>query len=386
MTLRALHYDRGRPARIAPSGARFLATKPVRAFALTAGETPAVPVKSSRGLVQTTTEGYLYRNQVLNVAIVPTFFMTRRHENQDRARDSAIKHAYANVNGIRLHYAESGSGDDLVLLLHGFPEFWYSWRHQLLALSARFHVVAPDMRGYNLSEKPPLVEDYLLEVLAKDVIGLIDHFGATKAAIVGHDWGAGVAWVVAQKYPERISKLAVLQVPPAAAWRANLTVGQLFRSWYMFFFQIPRLPEWVIRKNNFKGLDGVFKEKVGRGGSFTDADVEAYRLALSQPDSLTSAINYYRANVLRMMRGSKPSSSSVPSSEKGIGKDSRIRVPTLFIFGEKDFAILPRTVRGVANYVNAPFSELRIPESGHWVQNEAVEEVNRALREFLGSA
>jgi pimeloyl-ACP methyl ester carboxylesterase len=309
--------------------------------------------------------------------------MISGQQTQDSRSEPAIRHGYAKVNGIKLHYAESGSGDDLVLLLHGFPEFWYSWRHQLTALGSRFHVVAPDLRGYNLSEKPSRVEDYSLDVLANDVIGLIDHFGATKAAIVGHDWGAGVAWVVAQKYPERISKLAVLQVPPAAAWRANLTLGQLFRSWYMFFFQIPRLPEWVIRKNNFKGLDGVFKEKVGRAGSFTDADVEAYRLALSQPGSLTSAINYYRANVLRMMRGSKPSSGSVPSSEKGIGKDSRIRVPTLFIFGEKDFAILPRTVRGVANYVNAPFSELRLPDSGHWVQNEAVEEVNEALIEFL---
>jgi pimeloyl-ACP methyl ester carboxylesterase len=297
-----------------------------------------------------------------------------------------IRHGYAKVNSIQLHYAESGSGNDLVILLHGFPEFWYSWRHQLTVLGTRFHVVAPDMRGYNLSEKPPRVEDYSTDVLADDVIGLINHFGAKKAAIVGHDWGAGVAWAVAQKYPERVSKLAVLQVPPAAAWRANLTLGQLLRSWYMFFFQLPRVPEWSIRRNSFKGLDRVFKEKVGRLGSFTDDDVETYKEALGKPGALTSAINYYRANVFRIMRGSKTAATTEPSGEKRTRKDGRIRVPTLFIFGEQDFAILPQTVRGVADYVDAPYSELRILDSGHWVQNEAVEEVNTALMEFLGSA
>ena len=311
--------------------------------------------------------------------------MPLTQETQNGASESAIKHNYANVNGIRLHYAESGGGKDLVILLHGFPEFWYSWRHQLTALGERFHVVAPDMRGYNLSEKPPRVEDYRTDVLAADVIGLIDHFGAAKAAIVGHDWGAGVAWAVAQKYPERVSKLAVLQVPPAAAWRANISLRQLLRSWYMFFFQLPRLPEWAIRRNSFRGLDRVFKAKVVRTGSFTDADVETYKEALRQPGALTSAINYYRANVFRILGGSKTASTTEPSGEKETRNNRRIRVPTLFIFGEQDFAILPQTVRGVADYIDAPYSELRIPDSGHWVQNEAVEEVNSALVDFLSS-
>jgi pimeloyl-ACP methyl ester carboxylesterase len=303
-----------------------------------------------------------------------------------RANKSNVetRHGYANTNGIRLHYAETGDGKDLVILLHGFPEFWYSWRHQLTALAPRFHVVAPDMRGYNLSEKPGRVEDYTTDVLADDVIGLIDHFGATKAAIVGHDWGAGVAWAVAQKYPDRVSKLAVLQVPPAASWRANLTLRQLLKSWYMFFFQLPRLPEWAIRRNAFAGLDSTFKEKVGRTGSFTDADVAIYKEALSQPGALTSAINYYRSNVFRMMRGSKTETTK-PSKASETRNDRRIQVPTLFVFGEQDFVIIPRTVRGVADYIDAPYTELRIPDSGHWVQNEAVEEVNTALVEFLSA-
>ena len=214
----------------------------------------------------------------------------------------SIRQGYAEVNGIRLHYAESGDHENLVILLHGFPEFWYSWRHQLDFLSKRYHVVAPDMRGYNLSDMPARVEDYRLDVLVEDVAGLIQHFGALQAAIVGHDWGAGVAWALAQKYPERISKLAVLQVPPAAAWRANLTLRQLLRSWYMFFFQIPRLPEAIISSSNFARLEYVFKDKVVRAGAFTDEDIEAYKEALRRPGALTGAINYYRANVLRVMQ------------------------------------------------------------------------------------
>jgi pimeloyl-ACP methyl ester carboxylesterase len=293
--------------------------------------------------------------------------------------EAAIRHGYANVNGIRLHYAESGSGENLVILLHGFPEFWYSWRHQLGALGKFCHVVAPDMRGYNLSDKPTSVEDYSTDVLAKDVIGLIDHFGAEKAAIVGHDWGAGVAWALAHKYPERLTKLAVLQVPPAAAWRANLTLAQLLRSWYMFFFQLPRLPEWIIRRNNFNSLNRVFKDDVVTTGSFTDDDIEMYKEALGQKGALTSAINYYRANAFRLIRGAKAKT----SQDSGPVRSGRVKVPTLFIFGEQDAAILPQTVLGVAKYIDGPYSELRIPGSGHWVQNEAVEEVNSALIEFL---
>jgi pimeloyl-ACP methyl ester carboxylesterase len=296
----------------------------------------------------------------------------------------SIKHGFANVNGIRLHYAESGQGD-LVILLHGFPEFWYSWRHQLTALGAHHHVVAPDLRGYNLSDKPARVEDYQIDVMVDDVIGLIDHFGASEASVVAHDWGAGIAWAIAQKHPERLSRLAIMQVPPAAAWRANISVPQLLRSWYMFFFLLPRVPEWVISRNNFGALDDVFKKKIARAGSFSDADIELYKQALRQPGALTAAVNYYRANVLRLM-GRKPKgkeSENQTSSVTARDKDNRIRVPTLFIFAEQDKAILPQTVKGMANFINAPYRELRIPDCSHWVQNEAPAEVNAALSEFL---
>ncbi len=310
--------------------------------------------------------------------------MISKPKGQDNASESAIKHGYAKVNGLQLHYAECGSGADLVILLHGFPEFWYSWRHQLAFLGKRCHVVAPDMRGYNLSDKPSRVGDYQIDVLVKDVIDLIGHFRQSKATIVGHDWGAGVAWAVAQRRPEYVSRLAVMQVPLASAWRANLTLKQLRRSWYMFFFQLPRLPEWWIRRNDFAAIAYVFKEKVIRKGSFSHRDIELYKEALRQPGALTGAINYYRANVLRLMR--RPNSGGkvrrVAEQEKHNG---RLRVPTLFIFGEQDFAIIPETVRCIEEYIDAPYREVRIPDSGHWVQNEAVNEVNNALMEFLDS-
>jgi pimeloyl-ACP methyl ester carboxylesterase len=288
----------------------------------------------------------------------------------------SISHNYADVNGIRLHYAEAGSGDHLVILLHGFPEFWYSWQKQLQALGGKFHVVAPDMRGYNLSDKPARVEDYKIDKLVGDVIGLIDHFGAKQAAIVGHDWGAGVAWAVAQKRPDRVSRLAVLQVPIAAAWRANMSFKQLLRSWYMFFFQIPGVPEWLIRQQNFRSLERTFTDKVTRKDSFTSEDIERYKEAARQPGALTGAINYYRANVFGRLFARKPKT----VANQG---DSRVKVPTLFIFAEQDLAILPATVRGLERYVDAYYHEIRIPDSGHWVQNEAPAEVNAALLEFL---
>jgi pimeloyl-ACP methyl ester carboxylesterase len=297
-----------------------------------------------------------------------------------------ITHAYAEVNGVRLHYAEAGAGD-LVILLHGFPEFWYTWRPQLAALASEHHVVAPDMRGYNLSAKPPNVSDYRIETVARDVVGLIDHFGVAQASIVAHDWGAGVAWSVAQQFPERVSKLAVLQVPPAAAWRDNITLKQLFRSWYMMFFQLPGIPEWLISRKNFALLEKMFRETVVRKNTFSDADIEAYKEALRQPGALTAAFNYYRANVRRLIAHSSSHAAQVDGltdpGEVQAQRDGRIRVSTLFIFGEQDFAIVPATARKVERYINAPYCELRIPDSGHWVQNEAPEEVNAALVEFL---
>jgi pimeloyl-ACP methyl ester carboxylesterase len=292
--------------------------------------------------------------------------------------DASIRHGYAQIGGVRLHYAERGSGGRLVLLLHGFPECWYSWRHQLMAFGENFHVVAPDMRGYNLSDKPARVEDYKIDSLVDDVLGLVRHFGEREAAIVGHDWGAGVAWAVAQRYPEYVWKLVAMQVPPMAAWRDNMTLRQALSSWYMLFFQLPRLPEWLMSAKDYAFVERIFKKTVARQGAFTDTDIAFYKKALSEPGALTAAVNYYRANVFSMFmkrrwRGDEELS------------DGRIRVPTLFIYGEKDHAVMPETVRNLKAYIDAPYREVRIGTSAHWVQNEAVLEVNAALQSFLAA-
>lgn len=289
----------------------------------------------------------------------------------------SIQHGYAQIGGVRLHYAQKGSGEQLVILLHGFPECWYSWRHQLMSLGEHFTVVAPDMRGYNLSDKPKRVEDYRVDALVDDVTGLIRHFGRDEAAVIGHDWGAGVAWAVALKHPEYVSRLAALQVPPPAVWRENMSLKQALRSWYMLFFQIPRLPEWLISRNDFAALDKMFADTVMRPGTITQTDIAVYKKALREPGALTAAINYYRANVFNLFLRRR-------ANRKATDEEA-VRVPTLFIFGERDHAIVPETVRGVGRYIDAPYHEVRLATAGHWVQQEADAEVTAALQSFLGA-
>jgi epoxide hydrolase 4 len=282
---------------------------------------------------------------------------------------SQITFDYAQIGGVRLHYAKAGDGDKLVLLLHGFPEFWYSWRHTLEYVSDEYTVVAPDLRGYNLSDKPLRVKDYSLEYLVDDVLGLINYFGREQAAVVGHDWGAIIAWEVARQHPEAVWKLAALQVPPMFVWQKNLTFRQALASWYMFFFQIPQVPEKIFGLNDFAVGIKAMRQAAADPDFFTPAEIAEYKKSWSEPNALFGGINYYRANILpKIVKPPEP---------------FKIEIPTLFIYGEKDSAILPETVRNVGQAVNAPFSEVRIPDSGHWVQQEAAEVVNDSLREFL---
>lgn len=281
-----------------------------------------------------------------------------------------IKFDYAQIGAVNLHYATAGEGETLVILLHGFPEFWYSWRHQIQALSDDYTVVAPDMRGYNLSDKPPNVEDYSIDKLVDDVTGLIRYFGREQAVVVGHDWGAAIAWATALKHPESVSKLVAMQVPPMSVWRKNQTFRQFLASWYMFFFQIPALPEYLLKLNDFAKLSDTLQNMTVKKGVFTADDVAEFKKSWREPLAMTAMLNYYRANFIK--RFIKKSNS-----------ESKIKVPTVFIYGEKDSAVLPETVRGVGDAVDAPFEEFRIPDSAHWVQNEAKDTVNEILRDFL---
>lgn len=290
--------------------------------------------------------------------------------------EAVISHEYAQVGAVRLHYARAGTGDRLVVLLHGFPECWYSWRRQILALAGdRYTVVAPDLRGYNLSDKPPHKSDYEMNKLVDDVTGLIRHLGRESAAVIGHDWGAAITWNVGLRHPEYVWKLGALQVPPMAAWQRNMSFKQLLASWYMFFFQLPRIPEWFVSRNDFAGLKEAFKTTTARPGVFTDADIDVYKKSLSEPGALKASFDYYRANFWsRFLK--RP-------SNKNVTGDAKLKMPVLFIYGEKDTAVLPSTVRGVGDYVEGPFTEVRIPEAAHWVQQEAPDKVTAAIREFL---
>jgi pimeloyl-ACP methyl ester carboxylesterase len=281
-----------------------------------------------------------------------------------------LHHGQVFVNGLSLHYVEAGEGP-LVLLLHGFPDFWYSWRFQLPALAAAgFRAVAPDLRGYNLSDKPVGIHQYRLDRLAQDIVGLIRVLGAQRAALVGHDWGGVIAWKLANVAPEVLTQLVILNAPhPAAFSQALRTFSQLRRSWYLFFFQLPWLPEAVIRTRDYAILRRVLRGDLGADALFTEDDLKAYRAALSQPGALTAALNYYRAASRSFWRE--------PMQVNG-----RITVPTLVIWGERDPYLDLRLLRNLDRWV-CNLRIQRIPDAGHWVHLEAREQVTSLIIEFL---
>jgi pimeloyl-ACP methyl ester carboxylesterase len=278
-------------------------------------------------------------------------------------------HSHASVNGIRLHYVEAGAGP-LVVLLHGFPEFWYSWRHQIPALAAAgFRVRAPDLRGYNDSDKPAGVAPYRLPLLSADVAGLIRAAGVQRAAVVGHDWGGGIAWDVALRHPEVVERLAVLNAPhPLAFLRELRTPRQLLKSWYILFFQLPWLPEWALRRRDFAALDRALRREPVRTGAFTDDDIRLYKEALARPGALTAALNYYRALFRSPWWGRR----SLPV----------IKAPTLLLWCERDRYLDVRLTEGLGPWVETLRVE-RLPDASHWVQNDAPERVNELLIGFL---
>ena len=287
-------------------------------------------------------------------------------------RGVELAHRYADLGDVRLHYVEAGEGP-LVLVLHGFPQFWYQWRHQVPALvEAGFRVVAPDMRGYNLSDKPLGVRAYRVELLARDVERLIVACGEGTADVVGHNWGAIVAWIAAMRYPERLERLAILNVPhPARFLDGLLSPMQLLRSSYVFFFQIPRLSEELIRAGDFALLRSVFRRDPVRPGALTAEDIERYIEAIAQPGTLTATINYYRA-LLRY-----------PVETRALLR--RVEAPVLVIWGERDRFLSRRLAEPPHLWVPNLVHVKRLPEASHWVAEDRPLEVNTLLLDFLRS-
>ena len=287
------------------------------------------------------------------------------------AAQPSISFQFVQFGDVRLHVAQAGPDDGpLVILLHGFPEFWYCWRKQIPALAAAGYCVwAPDQRGYNLSDKPPNVRDYHLDLLADDVAGLIRAAGRAKATIVGHDWGGAVAWWVASNHPELVERLVIINVPHPLVMQRLLRSSprQMLRSWYMLMFQLPWFPEWAGRRNNGRDVFGSMQSS-SLNGTFTDADFEHYRQAWSQPGAFTAMLNWYRA----MFRyGAKRP------------KHRRIKPPTLILWGKRDkFIGLEGAERSLELCNDGRL--IVYDDCTHWLHHERPDEVKQRVLEFCG--
>jgi pimeloyl-ACP methyl ester carboxylesterase len=272
--------------------------------------------------------------------------------------------------GVTLHAVRTGDrGGPPVLLLHGFPEYWYGWRHQLGPLvDAGFHVVALDQRGYNTSDKSPNIADYNLDLLAADIEAVITGMGWERAAVVGHDWGGVVAWWLGATRPRCVSRLAILNAPHPVVMRRALRTDplQMLRSWYAFVMQVPGIMEWAARRRNWEGMFRGMQQS-SRPGTFTDEDFPHYREAWSQPGAIRTMIHWYRA-ALR----ARP---TIPA-------DVRVHVPTLVLWGAKDrFIRLKYAAKSVAMCDDGRLEVFE--EATHWVQHEEPGRVNGRLIGFF---
>ena len=283
--------------------------------------------------------------------------------------NTSLKHIFHTINGIRMHVVIAGpQGGTPVVLLHGFPEFWFSWRGQIDALAnAGFRLYIPDLRGYNLTDKPEDAKAYGLDTIADDVAALIDLTGQDKGLVVGHDWGGAAAWWLANRNPERIKRFAALNVPHHRAFQNTLQEnwGQRIKSTYMVFFQMPTLPEKLLRLR-----DGNLLAKTAFGAdheAFPPDIIEKYKEAWSQPGALTGMLNWYRG-----LRKAPPPHLPSPN----------IQVPVLIIWGKQDPVLKPDMATKSLKYCDNGRLHY-IEEASHWVQHEAPEEVNRLLIDWL---
>ncbi len=299
----------------------------------------------------------------------------------DKKGQPMIKHDYAEVNGVRLHYATAGHGKKLIVFLHGFPEFWYEWKNQLLEFGKDYTAVAPDMRGYNLSAKPAEVEQYQVKYLIEDVRALAEKLGHKKFILVAHDWGGAVAWAYAIAHPETLEKLVIINAPHPGVFARELkeNPAQQKASGYMLMFRSPQA-EQTLSANNYATLVQVVLGEGLKNGTFTEADKEAYIAAWSQPGALTGGLNYYRAARVGPPTEGQKEGASFATSFPSLN----VKVPTLVIWGEKDTALLTGNLVGLDQYV-PQLTIKRIPEGSHWVIHEKPQLINGYIREFINA-
>lgn len=275
------------------------------------------------------------------------------------------------VNGLALHVVEAGrAGDPVVVLLHGFPEFWWAWRHQITPLAeAGYHVVVPDLRGYNTSAAPQEVAAYDLDILAADVVGLADAFGAERVHLVGHDWGAVIGWWVAARHPKRLNRVVLMDGPHPDVWgvQALAHPTQALRSTYVALFQLPWLPEATLGGFDFSGLRAMM-ERSAKPDTFEPGALDRYAQAWAQPGSLTAMLNYYRA-LRQRPRSVEP---------------ARIAPPTLILWAEDDVFLEAHVAQ--AGLALCDRGELEfVPDASHWLHIEQPARINARIRDWLGS-
>lgn len=283
---------------------------------------------------------------------------------------SLTTHHSKETNGVTLHVVTAGpSTGEPVVCLHGFPEFWYGWRRQIPALvDAGYHVIVPDQRGYNLSDKPRGLDAYTLETLATDIVGLLDAFEYDRANFLGHDWGAAVLWQTLLAYPERVRKAIPMNIPHPAVFDSYLfsDVRQTINSSYMYLFQLSWVAEWLLKRRDFRGLQW-FLDTTNREAAFSSADRERYREAWSQPRAVTAMLNWYRS-LFRRDPGGVPSLTVEPE--------------TLVIWGMQDPLLDSRMAEDSLEY--CPNGRLEtVPDATHWLQHERPKRVNDLVCSFF---
>ena len=302
-----------------------------------------------------------------------------RQRASAQTRKAEITHQYAEVNGVRLHYAKAGNGRKLMLFVHGFPEFWYEYKTQLAEFGNSYTAVAPDMRGYNLSSKPSELEKYQVSYMVEDLRQLADKLGHKKFILVAHDWGGAIAWAFAIAHPDRLEKLVIINAPHPGVFQRELASNpdQQKASAYMLMFRSPQA-ESLLSANNYAMLVQAVLGDGLKTGVFTEEDKRAYIEAWSQPGALTGGLNYYRA-----ANAGPPVSGETRPAVPAFKPDAFIvKVPTLVIWGEKDTALLISSLDGLDTFV-PKLTIKRIPDGSHWVIHERPDLVNQYIREFI---
>jgi epoxide hydrolase 4 len=296
----------------------------------------------------------------------------------ERALD--VSHHFADLEGCRLHYVSAGVGAPIVCL-HGFPQFWFLWRHQLADLGLDHRVVAADMRGYNLSCKPADPEAYRMRHLLADLRGLIDELGGAPVTLVGHDWGGIVSWAFALKHPELLERLVIIDSPPPFTWNRDLRESPKQRQAVNYMVELSKPapgPEEMLTANDYAMLDEMLQRIGSSSARLTDGELDTYHQAWAQPGAITGGLNYYRA--ARM--GEQVAAGGVPEDYEAKISAQQIDIPTLVIWGERDPALLCGLTRGLSEWVPRVRVEI-LKGAGHWVPYERPDEVNSLIREFV---